>query len=194
MPNTSLGGTRNDLSESLPALQDAEARLYDYAVNTLGIDYRIADFGAVRTEADTNLILQYRTNDYNAAVKAGEIAANTPLQVFRRIAPFGSSFHNYGAAFDVLVTDQGPYASKDAALQALKGAASSFGLSSNVPNDPPHFELNTSIDDARAAWINYTNGGDGSVNVRVSGVADTAALVTVAVLGAVLFALRYFRR
>lgn len=195
MPNTSLGGTRNDLSESLPALQNAEAKLYDYAVNTLGVDYRVADFGAVRTEADTNQILQYRTNDYNAAVRAGEIPANTPLQVFRRIAPYGSSFHNYGAAFDVLIIDQGPYASKDAALHALKAAASSFGLSSDVPNDPPHFELNTSINNARAAWIDYTSGGSGNISVRVSGgVADTAALVTVAVLGAVLFALRYFRR
>lgn len=194
MANTSLGGTRNDLSESLPALQDAEAQLYAYAMGTLGIDYRIADFGAVRTEADTNLILQYRTDDYNAAVKSGEIPANTPLQTFRRIAPYGSSYHNYGAAFDALITNRGMYANDSAALQALKNAAPQFGLRSNVTNDPPHFELAVPIDEARAAWINYTNGGDGSINVRVSGVADTAALVTVAVLGALLFALRYFRR
>ena len=193
MPNTNAGGTRNDLSETLPQLQDAESRLYAYATGTLGIDYRIADFGALRTEADTNRILGYRQNDYAAAVRADPRVASIPINKWRPIAPFGSSYHNYGAAFDVLITNSGPYASADDALQALKAAAPSFGLSSSVPNDPPHFELPIGLGDAQQLWTDYTTGG-GGVNVRISGGADAAALVAVALLGALLFAIRYFRR
>jgi hypothetical protein len=193
MPNTGQGGTRNDLGATLPQVQDAEAALYEYATGTLGIDYRIADFGALRTLADTQLIMQYRQNDYNAAIAANPDTAKVPINKWRPISPFGSSYHNYGAAFDVLITDAGPYASAGAALEALKAAAPSFGLSSSVPNDPPHFELAVGLGDAQQLWADYMGGG-GSVNVRIGGTADTAALFTVAILGAILFAMRYFRR
>ena len=192
MPNIGAGGTRNDLTETLPQLQDAEAALYQYATGTLGIDYRIADFGALRTESDTARILQYRQNDYNAAVRNDPRVAQIPINTWRPIAPFGSSYHNYGAAFDVLITDRGPYTSDSDALQALKAAAPSFGLSSTVPNDPPHFELPIGLGDAHNLWNDYIGGG--GVSVRMSGGVDSAALVTVALLGALLFALRYFRR
>lgn len=196
MPNTSVGGIRNDLSETLPELQDAESQLYAYATGVLGIDYRIANYGAFRNDADTAQILQYRQDDYDAAVRANPALSHTSINTWRPIAPFGSSFHDYGAAFDVLIINRGSFPTAASALQALKAAASSFGLSSNVPNDPPHFELPISIDEARQRWIDYTTGsnGDGTVNVRVTGAADAAGIITVALLGLVLVAMRYFRR
>lgn len=196
MPNVDVEGKRNDISETLPELQDAEARLYAYATGTLGIDYRIADFGAFRTEADTTEIKGYRQNDYNEAVKANPAIAHIPINTWRPISSYGSSWHNYGAAFDVLILDAGRYASSSAALQALKQAAPSFGLRSNVPNDPPHFELPISIDEARNKWLDYVNsdsGSDDGVRIHFTET-DNAALITVAVLGAILFAMRYLRR
>lgn len=184
--------TRNDLSEALPQLIDAEQQLHDYA-NSIGIDYRIADYGAVRTEADTNLILKYRQDDYNAAVRADPSVAHIPINVWRPIASYGSSYHNYGAAFDVLITVSGQYGSS--ALDVLKNAASQFGLSSSVPNDRPHFELaGISVDDARQLWIDYTTGTDYVPPTSPSGTGDVAALVTIAALGALLLLLRYFKR
>lgn len=194
MPNVDAGGTHNDLDGTLPELQQAEAQLYAYATGVLGIDYRIADFGAFRTEADTDLILKYRQDDYNAAVQADPSVARIPLQKFRRIAPYGSSMHNYGAAFDVLIINRGPYASSDAALLALKQAAPSFGLRSSVPDDPPHFELPMSVEDARLRWIDFSNGGGDDISVHFTGAADVASLATIAVIGLLVVAIRYFRR
>lgn len=187
--------THNDLSPALPQLIAAEQQLHDYA-NSIGIDYRIADYGAVRTLDDTNLISQYRRDDYAAAVKADPSVANIPINVWRPIAAFGASYHNYGAAFDVLITNRGNYSTSAAALQALKSAAGSFGLSSEVPNDPPHFELaGISLDEASQMWDNFQagGGGDGGSSGSV-GSADVGALATVAVLGIVFFLLRQFRR
>ena len=66
-----------------------------------GIAFTLNDFGGVRTPADTALILQYRETDYAAALAADTIPADTTISQFRPIAPYGQSYHDYGAAFDV---------------------------------------------------------------------------------------------
>jgi len=142
---------RNSIAGALPQLLAGEAALRQKA-NALGIDYRIADFGGVRTQADTLLIMGYRAADYAAAVAANPAIAGTPINVWRPIANFGTSYHNYGAAFDVLITKAPAGMSFDLALAKLKALAPSCGLRSNVPNDPPHFELPISLDEAKRLW------------------------------------------
>lgn len=173
---------RNSLTGALPQLLDAERALHAKA-NALGIDYRIADFGGVRTYADTVLIMGYRTADYAAAVAANPAVAGIAIDDWRPIAEFGTSRHNYGGAFDVLITRTPQGMSSSAALTKLKSLAPSVGLRSNVPNDPPHFELPISFDELKRLWG------------KPPGVIDsTTATVSVAVLLGVLVLFASVRR
>lgn len=181
-----------NITDTLPVLQDAEQALHEYANNVLGINYQLAAYGALRDEPDTDEILQYRADDYAAAVRANPKVAQTPINTWRPIAPFGSSYHNFGAAFDVVITDRGGFESDAAALNALKAVASRFGLRSNVPNDPPHFELPVSLDQARELWLAY-NGDAPDVVGSPAGTANTAALATIAVVGILILAIRKLR-
>ena len=178
-----------NIEATLPALQEGEQKLHEYANNVLGIDYQLAAYGAFRDEADTEEIMGYREDDYAAAVRVNPKVAQIPINTWRPIAPFGSSYHNYGAAFDVQITDKGNFESADTALSALKAVASRFGLRSSVPNDPPHFELPVSLADARRMWADYS-GDDVPELPPSSGAGDVAALATVAVVGAVILAVR----
>lgn len=179
---------RPDISATLPQLQDAESALHEYANNVLGIDYGFADYGTLRSEADTVDILQFRQDDYAAAVRANPRVASTPITSWRPIAPYGKSWHDYGAAFDVAITDKGNFESAGAALSALKNVATRFGLTSAVPNDPPHFELGVPLSQARQLWLDYT--GDAPDLPPSDGTADVAALSTVAVVGVLLLLVR----
>lgn len=176
---------RNSLDGALPQLLAGLNQLRARA-SALGISFDIADFGGVRSQADTVLIMAYRAADYAAAVVADPSVSDIPINTWRPIAPFGSSMHNYGAAFDVQITDApGSFAS---ALQQLKAAAPSCGLRSSVPNDPPHFELPISLDEARAQWLALGN-TPGSLSTS-----NVAAVSSVAVVVAVILALSYLRR
>lgn len=160
------------LAGALTETQAAYNQLEDLASNH-GIAFRIANFGAVRTLADTNQILAYRQADFNAAVRAGQVSPDTSLNKFRPIAPFGTSFHNYGAAFDLLIlqTPQGtapdpngdtPAPGADAALRLLGSLAPSLGLrwgGSFKNSDPRHFELAITLDQAKQAYAAEVGGG-----------------------------------
>lgn len=144
---TSLAGT-------LPELQSAYAQLSAIGA-AHGITIAVADFGGIRTEADTNRILGYRQADYNAAVRAGSIRADTTLQQFRPINAFGSSWHNYGAAFDVSISSRPSNLSEYDAQKMLGQYAPSLGLrwGGLFKNpDPPHFELALTLDDVKRRY------------------------------------------
>lgn len=181
---------RNSIDAALPALRAGYNQLQARA-NALGITFTIADFGGIRTQADTVLIMAYRAADYAAAIVADPSVSNTPINDWRPIAPFGSSYHNYGAAFDVKITSAPAGISFDDALQQLKLAAPACGLRSEVPNDPPHFELPISLDEARAQWQALGNTTPG---ISVVTAPNIAAASTVTVIVAALLALSYFRK
>lgn len=183
------------LTGTLPALQDAFSQLSDYAAGQ-GITIGVADFGGYRTQADTTQILQYRQDDYNAAVRAGTIPSTMSLGAFRPIAPFGKSFHDFGAAFDVAIVAR-PSSLSVAEAEALLGAyAPSIGLRwggafSNP--DPDHFELAISLADAADQFAAMGDGtapdGDATSDSNASGVADSSVLVGVLIVGVILYAI-----
>lgn len=120
-----------------------------------GIEFTTADFGGVRTEADTARIMKYRDDDYAVYVrqlkrdKPNETP--TPKNTWRKIAPFGSSYHNYGAARDLKVTKHPASFTASKALDRLRALAPSVGLKT-ITNDPPHVQLPITLAQARARW------------------------------------------
>lgn len=95
-----LIGVLKELSDKHTAM---EARLLAQNVR-----FKIAPFGLLRSEGDTARILGYRDADYAKYVaalkKANPNAKPQPKEEWRKIAPFGLSYHNYGGAFDVEIT------------------------------------------------------------------------------------------
>jgi hypothetical protein len=150
----------SSLNGTLPDLQAAYSQLAAIA-SAHGLTIGIADFGGLRSETDTTTILGYRQADYNAAVRAGSISADTTLQQFRPIAPFGNSYHNYGAAFDVSILSRPSSQSESSALAMLGQYAPALGLrwGGNFSDpDYPHFELDLSLSDAQAEYDAMTGG------------------------------------
>lgn len=120
-----------------------------------GIEFTTADFGGVRTEADTVRIMKYRDDDYAVYVRnlnrTNPGKAPTPKHIWRRIAPFGSSYHNYGAARDLKPTKFPQSFTASKALERLRVLAVSVGLRT-ITNDPPHVQLPITLAQARARW------------------------------------------
>jgi uncharacterized protein YaaQ len=184
--------TQQMLPQTLAAYDAIRAALAGH-----GYTVSLADFGGFRTQADTTLILEYRQEDYNAAVAAGKISPDTTLQQFRAIAPYGSSYHDYGAAFDL----SGP----SAALKLAGQLAPSYGLRWPLPTrDPAHFELDMTLEDARALFnaggADATSAGGGgdvtttdatdATDPNANGFTTGAILAGLAVVGAILIVIR----
>lgn len=164
------------LSGTLPPLQNAFAQLAQFGA-ARGISIGVADYGGVRTQSDTARIVSYRQADFDAAVRAGQVRADTTLQQFRPIAPFGQSYHNYGAAFDVAILAR-PASITEAQAQAILGSyAPNVGLrwggtfhggNPDSGADFPHFELAIPLGQARALYEQSggtASGAPGSLNL-----------------------------
>lgn len=125
-----------------------------------GIQFDTADFGGVRTAADTERILKYRDDDYKVYVaglaKAHPERSATPIEIWRPIAPFGSSMHNYGCARDVKIIKRPDSFSEAEAFRRLGEHAGECGLKWGgmfvTKVDPPHFQLKITLGEARARW------------------------------------------
>lgn len=137
-----------------------------------GIGIAVADYGGVRTEQETNQILQFRIDDYNAAIANGTLDPSVSLDQFRPIAEYGKSYHNYGAAFDVRVVSRPSTMSVASALATLGAYAPSIGLrwGGTFSNpDTPHFELAQSLSDVADQYRNLY-GYDGDSNDNSDGI------------------------
>lgn len=142
-----------------PDLSDAIDRLREKA-RVDGIEFDTADFGGVRTLADTTKILKYRDDDYATYVNAlkARDANAVPVDkgIWRPIAPFGTSMHNYGAARDLKILKKPASFSEAEAYRRLGSIAPTCGLKwgGTFRNkvDPPHFELPITLAQAKDAW------------------------------------------
>lgn len=134
-----------------------------------GITFQIADYGGLRTRADTTTILKYRDDDWNAAVRSDPtLPQRTTKESWRPIAQWGSSMHNYGAAFDVEVLTTPPGMSRLTAMNVIHDAAEDMGMVSGRRfGDSPHIELGfpgappgaAALAAAKTAWLSE-NGTD----------------------------------
>jgi hypothetical protein len=149
------------LAGVLPELAQAELQLRARAA-ARGIGYAIADLGGVRSQRDTVNAMTYRDNDYAVYVAAlkrkNPNAVPIPKLEWRPIAPFGSSYHNFGAAFDVRIVARPVTVRTDAAAVEILGAIAPTvglrwgGMFPKRRRDPAHFELAIPLAEAAARW------------------------------------------
>lgn len=129
-----------------------------------GIEFDTADYGGVRSEADTTLILKYRDDDY--AVYVRELArlhpekTPEPMDIWRPIAPWGSGFHHFGDARDLKILKRPASMTEADAQRRLGSHAPECGLrwGGNFKKrvDMPHFENNITLAEAQARWETRT--------------------------------------
>jgi hypothetical protein len=124
-----------------------------------GIEFDVADFGGVRSEADTVRILRYRDDDYAVYVRnlkrANPNATPVAKTTWRPINPFGSSMHNYGDARDLKITRYPSSFTKWQALVRLGALAPSCGLrwgGTFRRKDYPHFEKAITLAEAKRRY------------------------------------------
>lgn len=138
----------------LPELRMKHDALRERAA-AVGIEFVVPPYGGLRTEADQAKLAKWR----DEAVAAGK--------PWYPVAPFGSSFHERGAAFDVKITK--------GSLDQLGQLGEAIGLRWGgrwSKSDPFHFELPTTLDKAKAAFLDFV----GRRSVQVGAVFVGAAL------------------
>lgn len=161
----------------LPELIAAESQLAAAAARE-GIVYRIADYGGLRTEAQTATILRYREDDYKAAVKADPRIASIPINKWRPIAPFGQSFHNYGGSFDTDVQMWPASMTRGQAMGRLATLAPTVGLRNGASwQDLPHMELPVPLATVKVRYLAMSHPVASKVGVGVVAVAALAVVV-----------------
>lgn len=165
MPTTSIPGSllpsqALTVTNALPELRTAEAGLRIQAARE-GITYEISPFGGpLRTSSDTTLILQYRAADYAKYVSRQKLAGKPVVDIntFRRIAPYGSSYHDFGAAFDINITQWPDGMTQSQALTHVGAMAPTYNLRWGAAfDDTPHFELALPLSQVKAMWAAYKN-------------------------------------
>jgi hypothetical protein len=153
----------NTLAGSLPQLIASEAKLHQFALSR-GIDYVIAKFGGRRTQKITDLIMQYRRDDYAAAVKKNPALAKVPIEKYRPIAPYNLTRHKFGSAFDIVLTRLPKGMSSSAAMELLGDYAEKYcnlRWGGHFPEDRidvKHFELTPPMATLEVAWNNFVRG------------------------------------
>lgn len=158
----------------LPELAARYAALGRIAASR-GLAFKLAgwDGATVRSEADTAKAMRFRDADYAVYVRSLPPGrAPMPKLQWRAIAPFGTSWHNFGAAFDVEMLR--------GTLAQLGALASAVGLKWGGANDAPHFQLPISLNEAKARWLARGN----AIGVaRVTTAVQVGAVVLVAIIG-----------
>ena len=145
--------------DALPELENAWDLLSELAAGE-GIGIAVQDYGGYRNAADTSEILAFKDRDYAAYAQAQRAAGRVPIPITgpwengnsRPIQPYGSSYHNYGAARDFKITQRGGY-SEGEALARVQSLAEAAGLRSGKSfGDSYHLELPITLAEARARW------------------------------------------
>jgi hypothetical protein len=167
----------NTLAGTLPQLQAAEAKLHQLALQR-GIDYRIAQYGGLRTQKITDLLMQFRRDDYAAAIKTNPAIAKIPIEKWRPVAPYDLSRHKFGSAFDVVLTKLPKGMSSTQGMETLGALAEKYcnlRWGGHFPEDRidvKHFELTPPMATLEVAWNNFLRGAR---TLTAGAVASTAS-------------------
>lgn len=188
----------SDLTGCLPDLVDAYNAMSTYLASN-GITVGVADFGGLRSQADTNTILGYRLADYNKAhgLPLDTVQNTSVLQSFRPIAPWGESFHDFGAAFDLAIIARPSGMSEYDALAFAGAYAPQIGLrwGGQFPDpDPPHFELSITLATAADLYAQASGTADDTGDATATGTSSSTDLMLIgliaATVGAIVWAVR----
>lgn len=173
--------------DALPEL----AQLWDQLVAIAageGIGVGIEDWGGFRTVDDTAQILAFKQADYDEYAAAARAAGHEPNPITgpwdngssRPIAPYGQSFHNYGAARDFAIDAVPAGMSMDDAVSRVQAIGVGLGFRSGASyGDDRHLELTIPLADAAAAWAAYQGAGATSTTILLVGMAAILGVVTV---------------
>jgi len=175
--------------EALPELEERWAQLEELAADD-DIELGIADYGGLRTAADTAEIIGFKNADYAAYAAAARAAGRVPVPITgpwdngnaRPIAPYGRSYHNYGAGRDFTIVSHPAWLSLGDAIARVQELAESVGLrSGRAFDDDYHLELPISLEEAAAAWAQYSSshGSTTTTTVVLVGLALTVGAITV---------------
>lgn len=187
------------LVNTLPELQARELQLRAIAA-AAGILYEIADYGALRTPADTAQLLKWRSEAIANARKSAEDAARkakrsaaqvkaagdaAAAKADYRVSPFESGKHGVGAAFDIKIVSTPKGMTTDAAYAYLGARAKECGLTwggtFSAPRDIYHFELTATRAQLEPKWKAYA-----ATNVVKSNVGKGGAVLPIIIFGIVV--------
>lgn len=134
-----------DTADWLPEMAAKWAAL-QAAVAPYGITLQVASFGGFRTAADTALILGYRQAEYPGYVaqlaRSAPGQAPLPITSWRPIAPYGTSYHDFGGAVDAQPIVWPSSMTLANARAVVQQVAPAVGLRVPLPTtDPQHLEL-----------------------------------------------------
>jgi hypothetical protein len=178
--------------DALPELADRWAALEQLAGDE-GIELGVADYGGYRTAADTAEIVAFKNADYAAYTAAARAAGRVPVPITgpwdngnaRPIAPYGRSYHNYGAARDFVIVSFPPWLSVDEAVARVQELGERAGFrSGRTFGDDDHLELPLTLEQAAAAWAEYSSSSSSSAGM-------TALLVGLALSVGVFTVVKY---
>lgn len=142
--------------QALPAMEELWDALVD-ATGAAGVVIAVADYGGYRTAADTAEILNIRDSEYSDYLAHGGTMAEN---AWRPIAPFGKSFHDYGAARDIAIVSKPANMTGLAAVATVDAIAESLGLETGASyGDPLHVQLPIALDEAQGEWNDFVAGG-----------------------------------
>lgn len=147
------------MSGLLPLFAERFERLRAELVRKYNVDIAVNDWNGIlpgdggatfRTESDTTRDMRNREIEY--AAYAAKTANPLPINTWRPIAPYGKSFHNYGAAADWKIIKNG--GRTDAAIERIVAdEAPACGLRSGLSfNDGKHIEVALTLAEARQLY------------------------------------------
>lgn len=140
---------------TLPELREKEAA-FRAACAAAGIEYVIADFGGLRTDAIVRQLIAWRDEAVAAARKLGGEAA--AKRAWYPVATTAAGFHPVGGAFDIKITKHREK-NLDAAYARAWDIGKRVGLRPLGSYDPFHFELpytRAVVADRFAAYLKAT--------------------------------------
>lgn len=146
---------------ALPELKDKEGA-FRTAMAAAGYQYDLPDFAGVRSAAQQQQLIAWRDEDVAAGGKS------------YAVAPVNTTYHQYGAAFDIKITQ--PADPQQSDYQAAADIAQSVGLDAGfyfTNRDPYHYQLPYDLPSVQQMWTEHT----GTVEQVVGGISAGVLVV-----------------
>lgn len=148
------------IATALPELRDKESA-FRTAMDAMGFTYSLPDYAGVRTEAQQAQLVAWRdqavADARAAAVKNGTDPDAAAKAAYYEVAPPNTTYHEFGAAFDIQITTPDNPTDDDYANAAeiAQGVGLVPGYFFSTP-DPFHFQLDYDLATVQQMWTDHT--------------------------------------